>query len=356
MKAPMQLYIPEPCHENWDGMTPQDKGRHCQSCNKIVVDFSTMTDQQVLNYFKTTTGSTCGRFHTEQLQRPLIERQERPTRWKYFLASIIGFILGGKLWAQNRPIKERTMGKPAIAVTQLMGDTILPKKTGEAIGQTEISANRIKGKVMNEKGAALAGITVLQQATQKGTLTNKDGLFEIFGNNNRGPITLIFSGVGFETKKVDIALKDLNMPIDIILKPFVENLKEVILETNNRSLKGKIMLGGISSASCRKPRKTIKDTLVKKVQQVLKIEPVKIYPNPVQQNATIHLVLRDKGTYQLHLFDVQSRMIVAKDIETVVNNETVQLQLPANITAGNYFLQFMNTKNKKQFTEKIIVE
>ena len=52
MKTSILLHIPEPCHENWDAMTPQDKGRHCQSCNKIVVDFSVMTDRQVLDYFK----------------------------------------------------------------------------------------------------------------------------------------------------------------------------------------------------------------------------------------------------------------------------------------------------------------
>ena len=43
MKTPIIFHIPEPCHENWDAMTPQDKGRHCESCNKIVVDFSIMS-------------------------------------------------------------------------------------------------------------------------------------------------------------------------------------------------------------------------------------------------------------------------------------------------------------------------
>ncbi|MGG5616684.1 hypothetical protein ACPDHI_10415 [Myroides odoratimimus] len=35
-----RIEIPEPCHEDWDKMAPQDKGRHCAVCDKVVVDFS----------------------------------------------------------------------------------------------------------------------------------------------------------------------------------------------------------------------------------------------------------------------------------------------------------------------------
>ena len=48
MKKETYLHIPEPCHEQWDKMSPAQQGRFCQQCSKTVVDFSTMTDQQVL--------------------------------------------------------------------------------------------------------------------------------------------------------------------------------------------------------------------------------------------------------------------------------------------------------------------
>ena len=83
MKEQTYFHIPEPCHENWDNMTPQDKGRFCASCSKQVVDFSLMSDQQVLNYFKNATGKTCGRFANDQLQRPMIEtpKQKKKAWW-----------------------------------------------------------------------------------------------------------------------------------------------------------------------------------------------------------------------------------------------------------------------------------
>lgn len=45
----LYLSIPTPCHEDWDKMTPTEKGRHCQSCEKEVVDFSLLSDQQILD-------------------------------------------------------------------------------------------------------------------------------------------------------------------------------------------------------------------------------------------------------------------------------------------------------------------
>ena len=47
----LQLSIPEPCHQTWREMTPTQQGRFCNSCAKEVIDFSTMTDTEVLNYF-----------------------------------------------------------------------------------------------------------------------------------------------------------------------------------------------------------------------------------------------------------------------------------------------------------------
>lgn len=42
MKA-KRLVIKNPCSESWAGMTPQDNGRHCAKCDKVVVDL-TSTD------------------------------------------------------------------------------------------------------------------------------------------------------------------------------------------------------------------------------------------------------------------------------------------------------------------------
>ena len=72
MSKKIQLSIAEPCHENCENMNPVEKGKFCGSCQKQVVDFSHMSDRQVAEFFKKpSTGSVCGRFMTDQLERDI---------------------------------------------------------------------------------------------------------------------------------------------------------------------------------------------------------------------------------------------------------------------------------------------
>lgn len=63
------LSIPEPCNENWQHMQPLDLGRYCNSCNKIVTDFTNMNEKEIANFFKQRPQKVCGRFTNTQLQK-----------------------------------------------------------------------------------------------------------------------------------------------------------------------------------------------------------------------------------------------------------------------------------------------
>lgn len=43
-----RLRVLAPCHESWDRMKPVDNGRHCDHCNKVVVDLSECTEAEAL--------------------------------------------------------------------------------------------------------------------------------------------------------------------------------------------------------------------------------------------------------------------------------------------------------------------
>ncbi|MEJ7644661.1 MAG: hypothetical protein WKF87_08695 [Chryseolinea sp.] len=62
------LSIPNPCAEKWANLTTTATGGHCGTCNKVVVDFISMSDDEVLTYFKHNRGHTCGRFQPKQLK------------------------------------------------------------------------------------------------------------------------------------------------------------------------------------------------------------------------------------------------------------------------------------------------
>ncbi|MCW3462025.1 hypothetical protein [Chitinophaga nivalis] len=71
MKPTKGLYlsVPTPCEENWDEMTCTATGRHCNNCSKTVIDFSRMSDVEMLAVIRNSGEEVCGYFNTTQLER-----------------------------------------------------------------------------------------------------------------------------------------------------------------------------------------------------------------------------------------------------------------------------------------------
>lgn len=68
-----KITIPEPCHENWENMTPEENGRFCSLCSKSVIDFTSKTDMEIQHYFRANKDKkTCGRFNNTQLEKTII--------------------------------------------------------------------------------------------------------------------------------------------------------------------------------------------------------------------------------------------------------------------------------------------
>jgi hypothetical protein len=75
-----QLAINQPCHENWESMSREEKGRFCAACEKIVVDFSALSDRQLAAYFSGKKSTLCGRFQASQLNRNIVI-PPKPVPW-----------------------------------------------------------------------------------------------------------------------------------------------------------------------------------------------------------------------------------------------------------------------------------
>lgn len=66
----MKIILPKPCHEDWETMTPQEKGRFCTVCSKTVRDFTNDPDNEILDYFSEhSSQNICGNFYESQLNR-----------------------------------------------------------------------------------------------------------------------------------------------------------------------------------------------------------------------------------------------------------------------------------------------
>ncbi|MDR6404536.1 MULTISPECIES: hypothetical protein [Chryseobacterium] len=70
------IQIPEPCSENWDMMSPQEKGRFCSVCSKCVIDFTEKQPQEIQEIIEEKKDERiCGRFYDHQLNK--IEKSEQ---------------------------------------------------------------------------------------------------------------------------------------------------------------------------------------------------------------------------------------------------------------------------------------
>src|SRR5438552_3030565 len=86
-----KLVVKKPCQERWSSMANAGNGRHCKSCNKIVIDFSVLSDDEISTFFLSNSHNpVCGRFHQSQIDRikislPSDVLDKRIPYWKKFL-------------------------------------------------------------------------------------------------------------------------------------------------------------------------------------------------------------------------------------------------------------------------------
>jgi hypothetical protein len=68
----VKISIPTPCHEDWNKMTPNEKGAFCGKCAKTVVDFTKKTATEIRDFLvEQSEKKICGRFMSDQLHKPV---------------------------------------------------------------------------------------------------------------------------------------------------------------------------------------------------------------------------------------------------------------------------------------------
>jgi hypothetical protein len=71
----LSISIPKPCHEDWNNMTPEQRGRFCGKCSKTVFDFSNKNMDEAKEYLASHRNEKlCGRFRNNQLSQPITIR------------------------------------------------------------------------------------------------------------------------------------------------------------------------------------------------------------------------------------------------------------------------------------------
>ncbi|MET0464860.1 MAG: carboxypeptidase-like regulatory domain-containing protein [Chitinophagaceae bacterium] len=326
MAKQFQLSISDPCGEDWKGMTPNGCGRFCGSCQKTVVDFTVMDDQQLALFFKKNTENVCGRFRDDQLSKDLSVPVKKIPWFRYLLKAIIPAVLfsnKGYTQGEVRKIVPETTQAPVGQAKKrvIVGDTI------------RIIQRTIKGRVSDGSGNAVVGASVMLHGTGIGTVTGQDGSFQLRIDQKDRSAQLDVSCVGYVARLVSCPVNDVEVNAMITLE-----LQAVTM--------GMVVVTVAPTKNTILPKYIVTDTTV-----------LKVFPNPVVSGTSINLQLDDtikEEYYQFRLVSFNGRTVFEAKVWIDKEARVLNIGLPA-ITAGQYFAVLHNKKLKKEYAQQVLV-
>lgn len=115
-------------------------------------------------------------------------------------------------------IKDRTI---IISTLKVQAVPLLP---AGAVTDTVPDRIGVTGRVVNEKGEPLEGVTVVVKGVRNGTITNEKGIFYL--SKVPPQVTLILSGVSVSTAEVEVAGRRV---LDVTLKTKANSLDETVV-------------------------------------------------------------------------------------------------------------------------------
>lgn len=198
MKTTFSISVKKPCTERFEEFIKTAKGGFCTSCEKEVIDFTEMSQTELMDSLCTTSASTYGRFKNSQIDsyQNNVDTIKNPK----FLTTGIGtmsFLLLVFCAVSNMTAQQtsdlKTNQQTEIGTTQ----------KSEFIGGTIQESYTVNGTVVDEDNLPLAGVNVVLKGTADGITTDFYGKFEYPKTLEIGNV-LIFSYIGYDTKEYEV--------------------------------------------------------------------------------------------------------------------------------------------------------
>lgn len=192
MKKNITLNVSNPCSQNWENFKITTFGGFCTSCNKEVIDFTRMQDDEMINYITQSSPHICGRFYSYQLKafKDSLQFNLQPG-YKLLAAGLLCLLLS---FVVKLGIAQSNEGISVIS------SKLNYPVTHSAIVQEHIVKGIVKS---DEDNAPLAGVNIYLKGTSIGTFSDESGRFEFPQKLHTGDI-LIFSFIGLQTQELVI--------------------------------------------------------------------------------------------------------------------------------------------------------
>lgn len=186
------------CSEEWSKMDKIGQDRHCRSCDKMVVDFSSLSNEQILRYFKNRKGvKTCGRFEKNQLKN--LNQELVSSAQSHYSDTFKPLVLAAAI----------TTTVACSSTKESSYNYIQHESKYEVISKIEhkdsLNTNLLKGKIMDMEKYALIGANVYIPELNAGVASDIDGAFELeLPKSDSDSLSVFFSYTGFSSISVDV--------------------------------------------------------------------------------------------------------------------------------------------------------
>ena len=214
-----KIKIEHPCEQNWEEMIPTQGGKYCLHCSKNIIDFTNLSDKEIIQIISKSSGTLCGSLTRNQLNRHLSSKREHkyPTLFSKIAASFL-------LISLTQPTNANPLKKAIPSFVVFPPETAKEKTNQEPI-TTGDSTVTIRGKLLDAKTKeTIPGATVLIQNSNIATSTNMDGEFKLDVSSASSTITVLISNIGYE-------------PLEVKLK-VGEPQHEIFMNVSQQTLRG----------------------------------------------------------------------------------------------------------------------
>jgi hypothetical protein len=203
------IKIPNPCNENWNTMTPTERGMFCSNCKKEVINYQYYSNNQLLKSLNTDE-KICGRFSRKQIDKEL---KLTKTNRLHQIGLLLGFsslFLSTPAYSQNEKSKtEITENKSEVNLKH------------ESLVEYIEFYGKILDKPRNDdkNNYPIPGVNIIQKGTRNIAESNLDGDFKIKIpiEDFKDKVVLVFTYIGMETKEVEVFKTKNSLQIEMIL-------------------------------------------------------------------------------------------------------------------------------------------
>ncbi len=385
-KKKIQINIPEPCQKNFAEMIPAKGGNFCDSCEKIVIDFTNMTDQEIANTFIKNKGKICGQFRKDQLDRKINLTPSPINSYRGKAASILlsGFLTAGIANAQNN-----NQSLTVIENQQIINQSNLETNHKDNIQPSSDSSFVLKFLIEDDLGESLIGASIILKNNNKiGTTSDINGKAELIipkEITSKDSYTITISYTGYSTQEISYSKNNTNpshvqliqmtggillgSPIVVVdgTKSYPRTLYAVIKnwfykfkyyrgdrQENREDRRDERRKKRADRKATQLLKKKSSSKIIQLPTQQFSVSLKNISPNPFSDKINLEIYSEVKGDIQISLFDISGQKFYQVTQGLLIGNQNVFLNLKNIKLENGAYILHLKEKNGQVQSRKVI--